>query len=295
MRHILAILFGLFIGNSVFATGQVPDYLIYKGDTVAIFSNPLEQYFELTGKRELIDFVGCGSTACWRGYKAIWELNNDSLFLRQITSCHNGCGLEIKNADLNKMFGTDDVFANWFTGKIVIPQGKQVQYIHMGYASIYERELHISFKNGLQANERTVSNKKIATKIEFENRQRQIAKSLQDTLFYQVQERIDWDTTKTPWYDLCAEKYILTYSRNGKLKKVWVDWEGESFREKIDDWWWNMTDDRKCRRTIKKAMKPFKISYLDLPKHKIIIPFEIFYDRKTGKLELWKEFWMEEE
>jgi hypothetical protein len=55
-----------------------------------------------------------------------------------------------------------------------------------------------------------------------------------------------------------------------------------------------MTDDRKCRRTIKKALKPFKISYLDLPKHKIKIPFEISYDRKTGKLELWKEFWMEE-
>lgn len=295
MRHILIIIFGLTIGNSVYATGQIPDYLIYKGDTVAIFSNPLEQYFERTGKSELIDFVGCGSTACWRGYKAFWELKNDSLFLRQITSCHNDCGLEIKNANLNKMFGTNDVFANWFTGLLLIPQGKRIQYIHMGYASIYERELHISFKNGIQTNERTVSNKKIANKIELENRQSQIAKSLQDSLFCQVQKKIDWDTTQTSWYDLCDEKYILTYSRNGKLKKVWVDWEGDNFREKIDDWWWNMTDDRKCRRTIKKALKPIKISYLDLPKHKIVIPFEIFYDRKTGKLELWKEYWMEEE
>ena len=294
MRHILTIIFGLLMTNSVFATGQVPDYLIYKGDTVAIFSNPLEQYFEQTGKRELIDFVGCGSTACWRGYKALWELKNDSLFLRHITSCHEGCGLEIKNADLNKMFGTDNVFANWFTGKLLIPQGKQVQYIHMGYASIYERELHISFKSGLKTNEKTISNKKIADNIELENRQRQIAKLVQDTLFYQVQQKVDWDTTKTVWYNLCDEKYILTYNRKGKLKKVWVDWEGETFREKIDDWWWNMTDDRKCRRTIKKALKPFKISYLDLPKHKIKIPFEISYDRKTGKLELWKEFWMEE-
>ena len=50
--------------NSVFATGQVPDYLIFKGDTVAIFSNPLEQYFEQTGKREFIDFVACGR-GCW--------------------------------------------------------------------------------------------------------------------------------------------------------------------------------------------------------------------------------------
>lgn len=47
MRHIiLTITFGRLIKNSVFATAQVPDYLIYKGDTTAIFSNPLEQYFE---------------------------------------------------------------------------------------------------------------------------------------------------------------------------------------------------------------------------------------------------------
>ncbi|MEZ4884389.1 MAG: hypothetical protein R3E32_06575 [Chitinophagales bacterium] len=232
MKHIITIIFGLLIGNSVFATGQVPDYMIYKGDTVAIFSNPLEQYFEQIGKRELIDFVGCGSTACWRGYKAIWELKNDSLFLRQITSCHKDCGLEIKNADLKKMFGTDAVFANWFTGKIVIPQGNQIQYIHMGYASIY-RELHISFKNGLQINERTVSNEKIANKIELEKKQMQIAKKVQDTLFYQVKMKIDWDTIATPWYDLCAEKYILTYNRKGKLKKVWLTGKEKLLEKKL--------------------------------------------------------------
>jgi hypothetical protein len=64
MRDILTIIFVFLVINSAFATGQVPDYLIYKGDTIAIFSNPLEQYFDKTGKRELIDFVGCGSTAC---------------------------------------------------------------------------------------------------------------------------------------------------------------------------------------------------------------------------------------
>jgi len=290
--HILTIIFGLLIANTAFATGQVPDYLIYKGDTVAIFSNPLEQYFERTGKRELIDFVGCGSTACWRGYKAIWELKNDSLFLRQITSCHKEYCPNIKDADLRRMFGTDNVFANWFKGKIIIPQGEQVQYIHMGYASIYEKELHISFKNGLSKKGKIVSNEKIASRINFESKQMQIAKNIQDTLFYQVQRKIDWDTTKTPCYDLCAEKYVLTYNRKGKLKKVWVDWEGETFREKIDDWWWNVTSDRKCRRAIRNALKPINISYHSLPKQKIEVPFNIFYSCKKGNLELWKEYWM---
>lgn len=288
MRYFLTIIFGLFIENSAFATGQVPDYLIYKGDTLAIFSNPLEQYFEKIGNRELIDFDGCGSTACWRGYKAIWELKNDSLLLIQITSCHKDCGLEIKNADLKKMFGTDIVFANWFSGKLLIPQGKQVQYIHMGYASIYERELHIFFKNGLRTKEKTISNEKIAKQIKHENKLRYIAKNIQDTLFYQVQREVDWDTIKTPWYNLCTERYFLTYGRRGELKKVWVDWGGGKF----NDWKWNTTVHRKCRRTIKKALAPINISFIGLPKQTIKIPFSIVYDLSAGKIKLWKEPWM---
>ncbi|MFI1742858.1 hypothetical protein [Thalassobellus sediminis] len=276
MKYLLIFSIFLFCKFS-YGTGQVPDYLVYKGDTLAIFSNPLEKYFEKTGKRELIDFVGCVSTACWRGYKAIWELKEDKLYLIQVTSCHNSCGLEIKNADLKKMFGNETVFANWFTGKIIVPQGERVQYIHMGYASIYEKELHISFKDGIKTNEKTISNGKIANKIRFEKRQREIAKKVQDTLFQQVKKAIVWDTIKTPYYDLCDEKYILTYNKKGKLKKVWVDW------------WWNITDDKKCRKEIKKALKPINISYLKLPKRKIKITFIIFYNKETGKLETWME------
>lgn len=88
---------------------------------------------------------------------------------------------------------------------------------------------------------------------------------------------------------------MLTYNRKGKLKKVWVDWEREKIREKMDDLWWNITEYRKCRRTIKKALKPIRISYLVLPKHQTKIPFEILYDRKTGKLNLVNELWMEQE
>lgn len=286
MRYILAILFGILLGNSINATEQISDRLIYKGDTIDILSNPLEQYFELTGKRELIGFIGYGSTACLRGYVAIWELKNDSLFLRQITSCHKPCNVEIKNADLYKMLGTDDVFAYWFTGIIRIPHGKEVRHIQTDYDTVYERELHLSFKNGIPIKERIVSMKKIF----LEERQRQIAKTIQDTLFYQVQKSIDWDTTKVPWYDLCGGSYILIYNRKGNLKKVWVNWDSRTFYEKLDEWWWNMTDDRKCRRTIMKALKPISISYLDLPKHKIKVHFIIYYDRKTGKIELLNDY-----
>ena len=279
---------------SSFCTGQVPDYIIMGNDTLPIFSNPLEQYFDKIGTREIIDFSGCGSTACWRGYKAIWEMQNDSLFLIAITSCRNPCS-NFRNANLKAMFGSDKVFADWYNGEIIIPGGELVRYVHMGYRSMYERELHLKLENGIKTKKKVISNKKYTKAIKFHNKEREISKAVQDTLFYYLQKNIEWDTLKTEWFNLCSDRYILTFSKRGKIKKTWIDWGDETFGEKIDDWWWNNTDDRKCRMTVKKAIKPLRLSYLEIPNKKFKITIDFSYDKETGKLKLWKDFWMENE
>lgn len=300
------LLFNFFLFLSVStvcsATGQIPDYLIIEKDTIPIFTNPLEQYFEKKGNRELPEFNGCGSTACWRGYKAIWRLEKDSLFLLEITSCHskNHC-MDAHNADLEQMFGIDfqnnRVFASWFSGDIMAPMGELVYYVHMGYGSVYEDEKYYTFVNGIKIKERTKSNKKIANKVRYHMKEMTISKKAQDTLFYYLKNKISWDTTTTVWYKFCDEKYILTYSRSGKIKKTWIEWtfDSDKLRDKLDNWWWNMTEDRKCRRVVKKAIKPLKLSYLDLPGKEFKITVQVFYDRKSGEIELWKEYWMEDE
>ena len=35
--------------------------------------------------------------------------------------------------------GRSEVLADWYTGVLVIPRGRQVSYVHMGYGSTYER------------------------------------------------------------------------------------------------------------------------------------------------------------
>lgn len=256
---------------------------------MAIFSNPLEQYFESTSKREIPDFAGCGSTACWRGYKAIWELKESTLYLRRITGCHSNCGIETSDGDLVKMFGSDNVVASWFTGEIMVPKGELIQYFHMGYASIYEEEHIYNFKSGKLKNVRVKSNKKYAKKKRRLSEEQEITKSVQDTLFYYAKTQINWDTLTTPWYMFPDDKYLLTYNRKGNLKKVWVDYEGaEGSRDKLDNWWWNISDDRESRKKIKKALKPLNLSYISLPKRKFEVEFEIIYWRKTGILELFE-------
>ncbi len=218
-------------------------------------------------------------------------------FLRKITSCHKCGEQDVSDANLKKMFGTENVVANWYTGKIIIPKGELLHYIHYGYSSIYEEELLYFFKKGVNTKIKTKSNKKIAEnlskKINAQKEEQEIGRTLQDTLFYFVKNTLSWDTLVTPWYNLCDEKYILTYNSKGKIKKVWMDYEGETTGEKIGDWFLNNFDNRKCRKKIKKTLKPLKLSYLEIPNRKFKIYFEVTFERKTGELKLDKSYWFD--
>ncbi|MCB2379476.1 hypothetical protein LGH70_17900 [Hymenobacter sp. BT635] len=148
----------------VYATGQIPDRMIYKGDTLKIFANPLEQLYSNDSLHPA--FFGakeaCESTACWRGYQATWEISEDNLYLVGIYSC---CYNDDKvSADLKNLFGekciNGRVKADWFTGKIVSPQGKLLYYVHMGYGSLYEKEVELQFESGLLIDTKNYDNSK---------------------------------------------------------------------------------------------------------------------------------------
>src|SRR5690554_1604920 len=88
-----------------YATSQIPDLLIYNGDTLSIFANPLEQLYENDSIRPNFfgDKEGCMSTACWRGYEAEWTIVDNELYLTGIYSC---CYYEDSiKANLKMLFG----------------------------------------------------------------------------------------------------------------------------------------------------------------------------------------------
>lgn len=147
-----------------FATAQMPDILIYNGDTLSIFGNPLEQLYENDSIRPNFfgEKEGCESTACWRGYQAEWTIIDENLYLTGIYSC---CYDEDSlKADLKELFGNKfingRVNADWFNGDIIAPQGKLLYYIHMGYESLYEKELEFRFEKGKLTGTRTYDNSK---------------------------------------------------------------------------------------------------------------------------------------
>lgn len=143
----IILFFVVILFKSAGATGQASDLLIIEKDTFKLYSNPLEPYLEFKNKRVLNGIeLEMTNTACWRGYIATWEITNDSLFLVNVIR-RDGAD-QILTFNLKEEFGTNRVFAEWFTGSLYSPRGEILQYVHMGYSSIYEKEEYYNVWNG---------------------------------------------------------------------------------------------------------------------------------------------------
>lgn len=186
-KHILIIVALIGYSFKVFGTAQIPDKLIFNGDTISIFSNPLEQIPTIDRLRPKLfgSRQGCSSTACWRGYQAEWEIANDELYLIGIYSC---CFYEDSiQADLIQLFGNQykngRVKANWVTANILSPQGKQLYYVHMDYASLYEKEVIFEVVNG-----------QLKGKITYDNTKSKKSIYSQDTTLLRfIYSNIEWE------------------------------------------------------------------------------------------------------
>jgi len=163
-----------------FSTAQIPDRLIYKGDTISLFDCPLEYYpdNELINPKSLFGSSGCFYTACWRNYVATWAIEDNKLYLVQI---RNACyptdskyvGISIQEAadsigkeyaDLKSLFpdrfNNGKVLADWVSTSMISPLGNLLFYIHDGFESIFEKELEFTFKSGILINTKEYDNSK---------------------------------------------------------------------------------------------------------------------------------------
>jgi len=147
MKPFLTLILTLAFSLQVFATPQAPDILIYKGDTLRIYGEPLEKHpnidslrIKMFGKKD----YWC-ATSCYRSYIAEWKIVDNQLYLMKISHC---CKDDIK-FDLKFLFGekyvNGKVKADRVTGNFTSQQGKKLLYNHdmyEGWISEYELELH---------------------------------------------------------------------------------------------------------------------------------------------------------
>ena len=213
------------LSQKVFGTAQVPDYLIINGDTLAIFSNPLESYFEKSSRPDSVfDKYGYNSTACWRGYVGYWELRNDSLFLLELQGDTSAIDLSLIFKDRET---SNNIFADWFDNSILNPHGELIFYGHMGYGSIYQFEKEFVFSNGILTSLKEFDNSKSKKSKYTEN---------PELLKKFLRESINYSNIKSEPYER-ARVYvqILNVTENGKIDSVSVvrGWDTERDKEAI--------------------------------------------------------------
>jgi hypothetical protein len=158
-------------------TAQSGETLFYKGEELRMATEPLNQYLS---EKSDIKFV-CNFTSCWRGYYGTWEIIDNKLYLIQLEAYIEG----YEKVDLNYLFpGQNKVFANWFSGEIRIPQGERLHYVHMGYGTLYEKDLYLVFENGKLVNQYVLDNQ--AKYKQIKNRLKEEAKMVKEENFFYV-------------------------------------------------------------------------------------------------------------
>ena len=125
-------------------TAQIAEKLHYQGEDVPMCTNPLSAYFAMGGFNPRFE---SNCTALWRGYVGRWEIVDGRLYLVELSGTLED-GTEASVATIFPDF-PDRVFAHWYSGTIRIPQGKQLEYVHMGYGSTFERDLLLEVERGV--------------------------------------------------------------------------------------------------------------------------------------------------
>ncbi|TCC87429.1 hypothetical protein [Pedobacter hiemivivus] len=248
---------------SILASPQLPDYIIYKNDTIATYNLLVEQYlqkYEHVDREQLfgLSFRDGGSFNCWRGYQAIYKIENDSLFLADIIDCGSlRKTLLDKSTSIKKMqaifrdrLTNGKVFISWFSGDLNFPLTNKIVRWDGVFSTIYEKEKILHISNGNVSNIENINNYVDDPKAI--NREYKV--KIPDILFEKL-KRIKWKASDD--CD-CSEKYLITIDEYGKISKInMLRYELE---EKID------RQERKeydyCTSTMLKALKSLRFDII---------------------------------
>ncbi|MBX0291988.1 hypothetical protein K3G63_16165 [Hymenobacter sp. HSC-4F20] len=121
MVLVVVMIVGWWWPQVAWATAQIPDILLYHGDTLYLSESPLEIYFE--GRKDApCHRTVCGSSSNWRCFRATWGIENQQLYLLAITPT---CAESAKQIHLRRWFRPDAagrVKASWVSGQLTLAE-----------------------------------------------------------------------------------------------------------------------------------------------------------------------------
>ena len=152
MKFLITTFLSSILCLTTFATAQYPDKIFYDGKEYSLHTNPLESYFEKNPDKR--PKGGIMSSALWRGYVATFEMRDSQLFVKDIqvqywdTTDKNNYDTKWKTVMTEVFPEKKNVKVDWLSGLLVLPYGKLVNYVHMGYGSTYENYFLLEIDKG---------------------------------------------------------------------------------------------------------------------------------------------------
>ena len=210
-RLLLTIILTLFSGLNVFATAQFPDKINYNGKEYNLNSNPLEVYFEKNPNKRPKSEVR--SSALWRGYVATFEIIDNQLFLKDIEiqyrdTTSKGSNNSNWKSVLNEVFADQkNIQVDWYTGLLVLPQGKVVNYVHMGYGSTYQHYTILELDKGVLTQEKQFKRKAYE---KFKEKQFQVFKQTED--YHKMKSDLLQKGNSEEFIDSFLRSYVTEYT-----------------------------------------------------------------------------------
>jgi len=122
MKKTFLLFLFIFFSNHCFSTIQAPDLLIIGNDTIKIRpKNYFLEYLNFKSRPFNYEKQSAPTTACYRGYQAIWRIIDNQIFLEKIIRC-NGDDQSDKNENIVELFQKNQIkfvqennmiIANW--------------------------------------------------------------------------------------------------------------------------------------------------------------------------------------
>jgi len=298
LKLLVAFLFLPLLGEQLSASPQLPDYIICKNDTIVTYNLILEAYLQKENPTEdkllglsFRNTLGSEGMSfnCWRGYQAIYEIKNDSLFLSYIIECHSirKIDKELSNKNLHSLFGNqvknNKVFVNWFSGDISFPlksEGKQNEIIRWDgvFENIFLFETLISIDKG-----RIKYIKEIQNYIDNPNRINRRQKDKISKILFEKIENYKWK--KLEDFD-CSETYRVRINKKGRIDFVEMDLPKEEINK-----YYEKGECQHCIRSMKKALKGLKFDIIKRRGKPIeeYVYIEIWFN-DDGSIENWNYY-----
>ena len=248
-----------------------------------ILEGYLQNFEQPTDSNSLFGFsfrddFGNISFNCWRGYQAVYSLENDSLFLKYILPCNSlkniNSFIDSSNEKMRMMFNekikNQKVLLDWYSGEFSMPKGKSIWWDGI-FTRIYDKEELYTFRNGILL-EKTLVNNYQKIKGGIARNDKAIGKEIFKRL-----KKMKWKELYKQDIMCDLQGYLFTIDERGKISSV------ESDNDELDE------EDLYCLEIVKKQVQSLQFDIIKYHGSPMITQFflRVFYDDEKHKLERW--------